>query len=173
MGEMLLKTGEVPQELRDIISYLLGCNLEKKLAFIREQELESDDSEDLDETVVSVESGDAIKRFNAAISTVDITEDPESPKKKYNKYAPKEIATDDDNGKGFAGTPLKLFPNVRETEMDLGKKSSWFTLFGIERRIGTVVKMYQGPNRRVNRYLTFQYTRLFKSIGGSLVSTKC
>jgi hypothetical protein len=161
-----------------MLAFLLERTLEGRLKFIRQQELESDDSE---ETTTSTSSSTdqlydlsaGLANFTRVGTTVNITEDPGSEsgtgKRKFNKHAPKEVSTEDNRGKGFAGTSLMLFPNVRETKVDLGEKSSWFGLFGIDKRVGTLITMYLGPNRRTNRYLTYQYIRLIKSIGGEIV----
>jgi hypothetical protein len=174
LGEQLVKTGTISRELDNILKFLVKCSLEKKIAWIRDQELETADSEESEVSDASPDSTNLeinLERFHAGSSTVDIEDDPEGTHSSYNKYAPKEISTDDHSGKGFAGTSLMLFPNVRETEVELGEKGSWFKLFGIDKRIGTIITMYLGPNRRTNRYLTFQYIRLFKSIGGKLNNT--
>jgi hypothetical protein len=44
------------------------------------------------------------------------------PDRPTSKYAPKEINTDTHKGKGFAGTALMLFPNVRDTKIELGEE---------------------------------------------------
>jgi hypothetical protein len=143
---------------------LLNVRLERKIAYIREQELEHHEDNCAAEAEAELAAG--LERL-APKKELDTAEESVG-KKPYNKYAPKEVYTELSGGKGFAGTSLLLFPNVRETKVELGNKSRWFALFGINRRVGTLITMYLGPNHRSNRYLTFQYTRLFKSIGGTI-----
>jgi hypothetical protein len=128
--------------------------LEKKHAYIQERE---------DEEV------DRAYEAQCAAELGDPTELPRAePKKKGVKFEPRIINTDLKHSKGFAGTALKLFPNVRDTRIEVGEECSWFKLFGINRRSKTLVTMYMGPNRRLNRYLSYQYTRLINSIGGTI-----
>jgi hypothetical protein len=72
-------------------------------------------------------------------------------------------------GKGFYGTSLPLIPDIRTSEVSLGLAGKLLEAFGVSRKFGRTVTLYQGPNRRANRYLVFQYNRLIKSIDGSTV----
>jgi hypothetical protein len=168
--EKFSKTEGFSYRVLEVFRNLVCSTLEKKLAYIRGEELSSgEDSDDSDTTTDLVAN---VAEFERRASTVNITEDPEDSSAARNIYEPKEICTDDHSGRGFAGTSLRLFPNVRETKIDLGEESVWFKIFGINKRVGTVVTMWLGPNRRLNRYLSFQYTRLIGSIEGEVVSSK-
>jgi hypothetical protein len=132
--------------------------VEEKFAYIREQEdKESNESDDFVD--------DASRLSPSGASPVEDTPEKKKPR---NKYSPREIDTDNCSGKGFCGTTLRLLPNVRDSKVDLGEHSSWFKLFGMDKRLGTKLYMYLGPNIRLNRYLSYQYERMFKSIDGSI-----
>jgi hypothetical protein len=68
--------------------------------------------------------------------------------------------------KGFAGTSLPLFPDIRNIIVEAGALSRVLSLFGVKKQVGRSISLLKGPNHRSNRYLRFQYTRLIKSIGG-------
>jgi hypothetical protein len=118
----------------------------RKLSYVKEQELKA--LEDENETEGS--EGDTSK------------------KKARSPYLPRKLDTDVGGAKTFCGTPLRLIPNIRDTDIDLGEGHEILEAFGIKRRTGTVVTLFQGPNRRLNRYLAYQYKRLILSIGGSI-----
>jgi hypothetical protein len=71
--------------------------------------------------------------------------------------------------KGFYGTPLPLIPDIRKSEVSEGAVGILLDAFGVSKRFERVVTLTQGPNKRSNRYLVFQYKRLIKSIDGTIV----
>jgi hypothetical protein len=71
--------------------------------------------------------------------------------------------------KGFYGTPLPLIPDIRKSEVSEGVVGSLLESFGITKKFGRLVVLHQGPNKRSNRYLVFQYQRLIKSLNGVTV----
>jgi hypothetical protein len=73
------------------------------------------------------------------------------------------------SNKGFYGTPLPLIPDVRKTEVSQGIVGTLLEALGVGKKFERVVTLSQGPNKRLNRYLVYQYTRLIKSIDGTLV----
>lgn len=95
----------------------------------------------------------------------------EQSMKSHLSKAPIESASGKVN-KGFAGTSLPLFPDIRKIEIILGKPSRFLSLFGITKQEGRTATILKGPNSRSNRYLRVQYTRLIKSIGGSFRKNK-
>jgi hypothetical protein len=74
-------------------------------------------------------------------------------------------------GKGFFGTPLPLIPDIRKTEVGLGLVGTLLEALGVSKKFERVVTLRKGPNKRINRYLIFQYRRLIKSINGNLVKS--
>jgi hypothetical protein len=72
--------------------------------------------------------------------------------------------------KGFYGTPLPLIPDIRSSEVSVGLVGKLLDAFGISKKFERLVSLKQGPNKRMNRYLVYQYKRLIKSIDGELVS---
>jgi hypothetical protein len=72
-------------------------------------------------------------------------------------------------GKGFFGTPLPLIPDVRKSEVGEGVVGQLLESLGVSKKFESVVTLSKGPNKRLNRYLVYQYTRLIKSIDGTLV----
>jgi hypothetical protein len=92
----------------------------------------------------------------------------------FSKANPKEaranLLKDKDlcfGNKGFYGTPLPLIPDIRTSEVNEGVVGTLLEAFGIVKKFGRIVTLYQGPNRRSNRYLVFQYNRLIKTIDGA------
>jgi hypothetical protein len=164
----LLNESSVPQNIIRLVAGLINESLSPKLKHVRVQEELLEKQSDHEYFEAHAHVGPS----SFSTTSLDTSEGGSSTSKPYNKYEPKEICTDDDAGNGFAGTALKLFPNVRETKIELGGESPWFKIFGIDKRVGTVITMFKGPNNRLNRYLTNQYIRLVKSIRGELVSTK-
>ncbi len=156
---MLLKTSRISTRIQEALKYLFVEKLEGKLKFIREQEILHE------ERLIDFENK---SKLAAESGSADRTENDDLEDEPYSKYAPKEINTEASRGKGFAGTSLMLFPNVRDTRIEIGEECSWFKLFGINKRMGTIINMYLGPNGRQNRYLVNQYKRLFKSIDGTI-----
>jgi len=73
------------------------------------------------------------------------------------------------NSKGFFGTPLPLIPDIRKSEVVDGYVGQLLEAFGVSKKFNRVVTLHQGPNKRLNRYLVFQYKRLIKSIDGTIV----
>jgi hypothetical protein len=73
------------------------------------------------------------------------------------------------NNKGFFGTPLPLIPDVRKTEVSDGVVGLLLESLGVKKRFDRVVTLQKGPNKRLNRYLVYNYKRLIKSIDGTLV----
>ena len=73
------------------------------------------------------------------------------------------------NNKGFFGTPLPLIADIRTSEVREGITGKLLDALGISKRQGRIVTLRKGPNKRLNRYLVFQYTRLIKSIKGTLI----
>ncbi len=71
--------------------------------------------------------------------------------------------------KGFFWTPLPLLPDIRKSEVSGGTVGKLLEAFGIVKGFDRRVTLYQGPNKRKNRYLVYQYKRLIKSIDGELV----
>jgi hypothetical protein len=71
--------------------------------------------------------------------------------------------------KGFYGTPLPLIPDIRTSDVSEGIVGKLLEAFGVRKKFGRTVTLYQGPNKRSNRYLVIQYNRLIKSIDGSTV----
>jgi hypothetical protein len=152
----LMATGKITPRMASLVEKVL-IMLDGKNAHIKEREDEEE------ERAMEAEREVELQSANGG----DLSE--LSQPEPYCAYKPKEIDTDLDSGKGFAGTALKLFPNVRQTKIKLGEEDSWFRLFGINKKVGTVITMHLGPNRRLNRYLTFQYKRLFASIKGEVL----
>lgn len=87
---------------------------------------------------------------------------------KKNKSLPLEISADVKQSKGFCGLPLNFIPNIRKSEVSSGNPSKLLNLFGINQKDGTTIKLFRGPNKKVNRYLKHQYKRLVQSIGGRI-----
>jgi hypothetical protein len=54
-------------------------------------------------------------------------------------------------------------------EVSEGVVGTLLEIFGVSKRFDRQVTLFQGPNRRSNRYLTYQYTRLIKSLHGTMV----
>jgi hypothetical protein len=75
------------------------------------------------------------------------------------------------SSKGFFGTPLPLIPDVRKSEVGEGVVGQLLEALGVShiKKFKRVVTLKRGPNKRINRYLIYQYTRLIKSIDGTLV----
>jgi len=73
------------------------------------------------------------------------------------------------NNKGFYGTPLPLIPDIRKSEVSEGIVGTLLEAFGVAKRFDRQVTLSQGPNKRANRYLVYQYNRLIKSIDGTTV----
>lgn len=71
--------------------------------------------------------------------------------------------------KGFYGSPLPLIPDIRSSDVTEGLVGGLLETFGVRKRFGRIVTLYQGPNRRANRYLVIHYNRLIKSIDGQTV----
>jgi hypothetical protein len=71
--------------------------------------------------------------------------------------------------KGFYGSSLPLIPDIRSSEVNGGVVGKLLEAFGVKKKFGRIVTLYQGPNRRSNRYLVFQYNRLLRSIDASPV----
>jgi hypothetical protein len=72
------------------------------------------------------------------------------------------------NNKGFFGTPLPLIPDIRSSEVTEGTVGLLLNAFGVAKKFNRTVTLSQGPNKRLNRYLVFQYNRLIKSINGTV-----
>jgi hypothetical protein len=60
-------------------------------------------------------------------------------------------------------------PDIRKSEVSEGVVGQLLEALGVAKRFERVVTLHQGPNKRLNRYLVYQYTRLIKSINGTLV----
>jgi hypothetical protein len=119
----LLKTERISPQILQIFGNLINCSLERKLAYIREQErVDEERSMNAQYEAELASRGGRIESGNLdPQQTLDTSEgDTEMPR---SKYTPREIDTDLDSEKGFAGTSLRLFPNVRETKIDLGEES--------------------------------------------------
>lgn len=142
--------------------------LEAKHRFIRDKEDEDEQASANEEYLASLEEQDGKIDTSRLDPSTDMDVSEKSTLRKFSKYRPRKIDASHPSAKGFAGTSLKLLPNVRDSKIELGDPHEWFKLFGINKRVGTIITMYLGPNCRQNRYLTFQYKRLFKSIGGSV-----
>jgi hypothetical protein len=71
--------------------------------------------------------------------------------------------------KGYFGTPLPLIPDIRKSEVSDGVIGILLEALGVAKKFDQRVTLHQGPNKRLNRYLVFQYKRLIKSIGGTTV----
>jgi hypothetical protein len=69
--------------------------------------------------------------------------------------------------KGFYGTSLPLIPNIRNSIVEVGSVNPLLFLFGIQKRKGTTVTLFTGPNGAPNKYLRYQYRRAILSIGGT------
>src|SRR5260221_6039380 len=69
--------------------------------------------------------------------------------------------------KGYFGTPLPLIPDIRKCEVNEGVVGLLLDALGVSKRFERIVTLHQGPNKKSNRYLTFQYERLIKSIEGT------
>lgn len=72
-------------------------------------------------------------------------------------------------GKGFFGTPLPLIPDIRSCEVKEGELGRLLEAFGVKRKFNRTVTLHKGPNSKANRYLIFQYKRMFKAIEATLV----
>ncbi|HYT42844.1 MAG TPA: hypothetical protein VEP90_10880 [Methylomirabilota bacterium] len=64
---------------------------------------------------------------------------------------------------------MPLLPDIRKSEVSGGTVGKLLEAFGIVKGFDRRVTLYQGPNKRKNRYLVYQYKRLIKSIDGELV----
>jgi hypothetical protein len=73
------------------------------------------------------------------------------------------------SSKGFYGTPLPLIPDIRKSEVSEGVVGQLLEALGVSKKFESIVTLSKGPNRRLNRYLVYQYKRLIKSIDGTLV----
>jgi hypothetical protein len=71
--------------------------------------------------------------------------------------------------KGFYGTPLPLIPDIRKSEVSEGFVSNVLQLFGLQKKFERKVTLFQGPNKRANRYLVFHYRRMIEAIDGTIV----
>ncbi len=71
--------------------------------------------------------------------------------------------------KGFYGTPLPLIPDIRSSEVVDGVFGKLLEAFGVKRKFDRNVILKRGPNKKANRYLTFQYKRLIKTLEGQVV----
>jgi hypothetical protein len=109
-----MKSKKVTLRVLELITGVINSSLEPKLAYIKEQEILHEENliDHENKIKLAAESGDSDK------TDEEIEVEPRS------KYTPREINTDATDGKGFAGTPLKLFPNVRQTKIDLGEECS-------------------------------------------------
>lgn len=65
----------------------------------------------------------------------------------------------------YRNTPLPLLPNIRKAEVKVGEPNLFMKLFGIKQKVNTKVELYEGANKRSNRYLRRCYTRMLKDIG--------
>lgn len=71
-------------------------------------------------------------------------------------------------GGKFLGLPLPLLPDISKSIVEVGEEHSLLKIYGIEQRNGTKVSLFRGPNRKANRYLRYQYSRMLEAIGGTL-----
>lgn len=80
---------------------------------------------------------------------------------------PMELTNSTGGRKGgrFMNTPLPLLPSIRKAEVEVGKANPWLSLFGINSKIDTKVKLWEGANKKSNRYLRYRYLRMLKCIG--------
>jgi hypothetical protein len=92
--------------------------------------------------------------------------------KNTSQSLPREIPSDVKGSKGFCGLPLMFIPNIRKSEVNIGTTSKILNFFGINKKLGTSVTLYLGPNKKANRYLKYQYIRLIRSIGGRILYEK-
>jgi len=98
--------------MREAFKGIFVDKLGSKLDFVRNQEIEHEEKMiDWEHTLEKLANDDNMDK-----SEQDYPDPPVS------KYAPKEINTDGSRGKGFAGTSLMLFPNVRYTKIKLGEE---------------------------------------------------
>lgn len=58
-------------------------------------------------------------------------------------------------------------PDIRKIDVKIGTPHELLKEFGIDKKDGGEVTLYQGPNSRLNRYLIKQYKRMIKILGGS------
>lgn len=71
-------------------------------------------------------------------------------------------------GGKFLGLPLPLLPDISKSEVTIGEDNSVLKVYGISQREDTEVVLFKGPNRKANRYLKHQYTKMLESIGGTI-----
>jgi hypothetical protein len=88
------------------------------------------------------------------------------------KGAPLDRPSDVTTKKDFCGLPLRFLPDIRKSDIILGEGNKFLKLFGLSKRTWSIMTFYKGPNKKLNRYLNFQYTRLVKSIGGQIKTDK-
>lgn len=70
--------------------------------------------------------------------------------------------------KGYLGTPLPLLPDISKAEITIGQANPALEEFGIVSKEDGEVRLYPGPNKKLNRYLNVQYSRMIKVIGGEI-----
>jgi hypothetical protein len=71
--------------------------------------------------------------------------------------------------KGYYGLPLPLIPDIRSTEVKEGTVGKLLEAFGVKKKYDRQIELQKGPNKKANRYLIWQYTRLIKTLEGTKV----
>lgn len=69
---------------------------------------------------------------------------------------------------GYRGTPLPILPDIRKAEVDVGTSTPWLLEYGINKMEGKEIRLFPGPNKKLNRYLTHEYNRMISIIGGQV-----
>lgn len=82
------------------------------------------------------------------------------------KFQPSMMAGS--GGCKFLGLPFPLLPDISTSHVAVGGDNPVLKPYGISQREDTVVSLFQGPNRKANRYLKWQYIRMLSSIGATL-----
>jgi hypothetical protein len=92
-----------------------------RLEHIREEEDKTDEVCDNEDYADG--EGPDLSRLQPQ-STLEAPESNEKMAKPWSKYKPRKFITDLVSATGFAGTSLRLLPNVRDTKIDLGEEHS-------------------------------------------------
>jgi hypothetical protein len=139
--------------------------IELAISAVTKSQTEGDTSNMVSDQGSSVEKSRRKKSKQPAIMVSRGELTPINPKKD-DLYQDKEITF---STKGFYGTPLPLIPDIRKSEVSEGFVSDVLQMFGVKKSFDRRVTLFQGPNKRSNRYLVFHYKRMIEAIDGNLV----
>lgn len=71
-------------------------------------------------------------------------------------------------GSKFLGLPLPLLPDISISNVTVGEDNKILKVYGISQRADTEVALFKGTNRKANRHLRYQYSRMLECIGGTI-----